>query len=264
MHKRVLLKLSGEALITDVSSIFACQDGSSEASEDSKNPAIGSYCCPEKIPNFGVANKTMLTKIVIDVKKILEKGVEVALVIGGGNICRGANTSADRTNIDKIGMIATVINGLILTEAFSAVGIKAVVLSVRSMPAVCELYTTTSAKQYLASGVVVICAGGSGQPFFSTDTAAVIRARELECDVLFKATKVDGLYDSDPQKNPAAKYIESITHSDFLRQNMGIMDLTAVSLARDGRLPIEIFSIYENDVLCRVIDNKTKKSVIAS
>jgi uridylate kinase len=224
---------------------------------------IKNTCFLEKMPSFGVANQIMLAKIALDVKKILEKGAEVAIVVGGGNICRGANTHVDRTNTDKIGMIATVINGLILTEVFNAVGVKAVVLSVRSMPAICELYTSASARQYLKTGFVVICAGGSGQPFFSTDTAAVIRARELGCDVLFKATKVDGLYDSDPQKNPDAKYIASITHNDFLRQNMGIMDLTAVSLAKDGHLPIEIFSVYEENVLCKVIENNVKKSVVA-
>jgi uridylate kinase len=224
---------------------------------------IKNACCLEKMPSFGIANQTMLAKIAIDVKKILKMGVEVAIVIGGGNICRGANTHVDRTNADKIGMIATIINGLILTEAFNAVGAKAVVLSVRSMPAICELYTSASARQYLKTGFVVICAGGSGQPFFSTDTAAVIRARELGCDVLFKATKVDGLYDSDPQKNPDAKYIESITHSDFLRQNMGVMDLTAVSLAKDGHLPLEIFSVYEEDVLFKVLEGGGKKSVVS-
>jgi uridylate kinase len=209
----------------------------------------------------------MLLKVALDIKNAQRGGVEIAVVIGGGNVCRGNRETVQpkrRASTDKIGMLITIINGLVLSEALNVVGVKSVVLSTRSMPAVCELYTVTKAKQFLELGNVVICVGGSGQPFFTTDTAAVVRACELDCNVLMKATKVDGIYDCDPEKNQDAKYIARITYSDFMQKNVKIMDLMAISLAKEENLPIEIFCIYEKDAICSAIDGIVRKSLITA
>lgn len=251
MYKRVLLKLSGEALSTDIPTIEG-------------NIEFEKYI--NKISGFGIINEKMLLKVILDIKKSYQEGVEIALVVGGGNVCRGsrdATLSSQRTNVDRIGMLATIINGLIVNSALSTIGVKSVVLSTRSMPAICELYTSSKAKQYIESGNVVICAGGSGQPFFSTDTAAVIRACELECNALLKATKVDGIYDSDPVLNENAKRIENINYNDFLHKDIGIMDATSISIAKGEKLPIDIFCIYETNSIFNAINGTIKKSTIS-
>jgi uridylate kinase len=148
-------------------------------------------------------------------------------------------------------MLATVINGLILNSAFSAVGVSSIVLSTRSMPAICDLYTVGKAKFALESGQVVICVGGSGQPFFTTDTAAVIRACELESNLLLKATKVDGIYDDDPKLNPNAKFLETVSYDEFLERKIKIMDATAISIARDENLPIYVVNTYASNLIVR-------------
>ena len=258
MYKRILLKLSGESLATD---LFTQSNGE-------KFKFLKEHPLLNSIVGLGVTHPSMLLKIALDLKKAQQQGssspTEIALVIGGGNICRGSSLNQSRTqnNVDTIGMLSTVMNGLILESAFRQTDLKAVVLSSRSMPAVCELYTRNRALQLMSEGYIVICVGGSGQPFFSTDTAAVIRARELECDALLKATKVKGVFDSDPKTNPEAKFLESISYTTFIEQNMKIMDITAVSLAREGALPIEVFSVYEEGFLSRVLTGQIAKSLI--
>lgn len=255
--KRILLKLSGESLATNIATL--------------NNYADLSYLEEENafkyINGFGIADKHMLVKIASDIKKAQESCVEIAIVIGGGNVCRGGSLDAisgkkQRTITDKIGMLATIINGFVLSAALEAMGIKSVVLSTRSMPSISELYTISNANKYITNGFIVICVGGSGQPFFSTDTAAVIRACELDCDMLFKATKVDGIYDCDPKINSNAEFIRSINYDDFLRKNIKIMDSTAISIAKNERLPIEVFCIYEKNSISRALTGEIQKSTI--
>lgn len=257
MNSKVLIKLSGESLLTDISKL----DNYKELRY------LESHEFLANIPYFGLVSNKMLLKMALDLKRACEEKILTAVVIGGGNICRGSRDTVhinQRPNADKIGMLATIINGLVLHSALSAVGIRATVLSTRSMPAICELYTASRAKTYLESGHVVICVGGSGQPFFTTDTAAVIRACELGCDILLKATKVDGIYEDDPLKNPHARFIETITHEEFLKKNIRIMDATAISIARDEKLPIDVVNIYKDNMVVRACQNEIIKSSILS
>lgn len=255
MTKRILVKISGEALSTDIHHLPNYDE----------LEYLNSHLFLDKISGFGLTTNSMLLKIALDLKTAQQNDVEIVLVVGGGNICRGSQGTVPakyRTEADKIGMLATIINGLILNIALNTIGAQSVVLSTRSMPAICELYTPGRALQYLESKKVVICVGGSGQPFFSTDTAAVIRAGELGCDVLFKATKVQGIYSADPKKDPNAQFLPVITYDDFLTKNIKIMDFTAISVARDQNLRIEIFDIYQDQAITKAIAGDLKKSVI--
>jgi uridylate kinase len=205
-----------------------------------------------QVSGFGIVNKKMVLKLALDIKSAVDLGISIAVVIGGGNLCRGTRDAINhtlRTSTDKIGMLATVINGIILNSALGVVGIRSIVLSTRSMPAICDLYTSGRAKSSLEYGQVVICVGGSGQPFFTTDTAAVIRACELECDLLLKATKVDGIYDDDPTLNKHAKFLTEISYCEFLERKLKIMDATAISIARDENLPIYVINTYSNNAI---------------
>ncbi|GHS94262.1 uridylate kinase [Alphaproteobacteria bacterium] len=244
MFQRILVKLSGEALQTNINQLLN----------------YGALAYLEKdsrladVLKLEVADRRMLLKIALDLQNLQENQKEVIVVIGGGNICRGSRDSVQanqRVSLDAIGMLATVMNGLLLKTALQAVGATSTVLSTRAMPSVCDLYTVASAKEALRTRNIIFCVGGIGLPFFSTDTAAVIRARELACDVLFKATKVPGIYDDDPHKNPHAKFIPSLTYDEFLEHKFKIMDETAVSLAKDGALPIHFFSLFEDQALTK-------------
>jgi uridylate kinase len=214
-YRRVLLKASGEALMGE--------------------------------QKFGI-DVSVVDQIAADVAEARAMGVEVAVVIGGGNIFRGvavASKGGDRVTGDHMGMLATVINSLALRTSLNKLGVEAVVLSAIAMPEICESFSQRQATAYMDQGKVVIFAGGTGNPFFTTDTAAALRAAEIGADALFKGTQVDGVYTADPKKVPDARRYERLTHDDVLAQGLAIMDTAAIALARENRIPIIVYSIHE-------------------
>jgi uridylate kinase len=216
-YRRILLKLSGEALM-----------------------GAG---------NYGLDPSTV-SRIADEVKVVQEQGVQVCLVVGGGNIFRGVNgveQEIDRSTSDYMGMLATVMNALALQSALEKRGVHTRVQSAIPMATVCEPYIRRKAIRHLEKGRVVIFAAGTGNPFFTTDTAAVLRANEMECDVLMKGTKVDGVYTTDPVKDVSAKRYDHLPYLRVLSDNLRVMDMAAIALARENRLPIIIFSIQEVD-----------------
>jgi uridylate kinase len=224
--KRILLKLSGEALMGD-----------------------GKY---------GISPKT-LAAIAQDVKDVVDLGVEVALVVGGGNIFRGvsgATEGMDRSSADYMGMLATVINGMALQDALEKIGVETRVQSAIEMHQVAEPYIRRRATRHLEKGRVVIFAAGTGNPYFTTDTAASLRAMEIHADVLLKATKVDGVYTDDPKKNPDATKFRSVTYIDVLKKNLKVMDSTAISLCMDNDLPIIVFDLGVRGNVKRVVQGE--------
>jgi uridylate kinase len=213
IYKRVLLKLSGEGLMGD-------QD-------------------------FGLDLPTM-ERIGREIKSVREMGVEVCLVVGGGNIFRGVagvTAGLDRTSADHMGMLATVINALGLQSILERMGVHTRVLSAIPMTTVCEPYIRRRAIRHMEKGRVVIFAAGTGNPFFTTDTAAALRAAEMNCDALFKGTQVDGVYSDDPKKTPDAERYEELTYREVLTHDLKVMDASAISLARENRIPIVVFSL---------------------
>ena len=224
--KRVMLKISGEALM-----------GSRE---------------------FGIS-PTTINRIAAEIKSVLDLGVEVCLVIGGGNIYRGATgveLGMERVTGDYMGMLGTVINALAMQSSLEKINVNTRVQSALTMAQVCEPYIRRRATRHMEKGRVVIFAAGTGNPFFTTDTAATLRATEMGCDLLLKATKVDGVYDSDPKKNPNAKRYDKLTFTEAINQNLQVMDATAFTLARDNHLPIAVFSIEEHDAFANVVQGK--------
>jgi uridylate kinase len=222
-YKRILLKLSGEALMGD-----------------------GKY---------GISPKT-LTSIANDVKDVVELGVEVALTIGGGNIFRGvsgATEGMDRSSADYMGMLATVINAMALQDALEKIGVLTRVQSAIEMHQVAEPYIRRRAMRHLEKGRVVIFAAGTGNPYFTTDTAASLRAMEIHADVLLKATKVDGVYTDDPKKVASATKFKHLTYLDVLKKNLKVMDSTAISLCMDNDLPIVVFDLTQRGNVKRVV-----------
>jgi uridylate kinase len=212
-YRRILLKLSGEALMGD-----------------------GKY---------GIHPPT-LVRIAREIGEVVKAGVQVAVVIGGGNIFRGVSASTagmDRANADYMGMLATVINAMALQDALEKNGVFTRVQSAIKMEQISEAYIRRRAVRHLEKGRVVIFAAGTGNPFFTTDTAASLRAMEIGAEVIFKATKVDGVYDSDPKKNASARRYRTLTYMDVLRQNLHVMDSTAISLCMDNKLPIVVFDL---------------------
>lgn len=215
-YKRVLLKLSGEALMAD-------QD-------------------------YGI-DANMLARVASEIAEVVNMGVEVALVIGGGNIFRGAGlvqSGIDRVTGDHMGMLATVMNSLAMQDALEKQGMQCRVMSAIKINRMCEEYVQRRAIRHLEKGRVVIFAAGIGNPFFTTDTAGCLRAVEIGADSVLKATKVDGVYDSDPMRNPDAKRYETLTFDEVLDKNLQVMDATAIVLCRDNDLPLRIFNL--NDV----------------
>jgi uridylate kinase len=189
-----------------------------------------------------------LARIAKDLAGAAELGVEIAVVVGGGNFFRGiqgADKGIERARADSIGMLATVMNGLALEQAIEAQGRQARCLSAVPMPAVCESYSRRAALHHLAKGRVVIASGGTGNPFFTTDTGAVLRAAELSGDAVLKATQVDGVYTADPKRDPTATRYETLTHDEAIAKNLAVMDTAAFALARENRIPIVVFSIAE-------------------
>ena len=222
-YKRILLKLSGEALM----------------GEDS----------------FGI-NRSTIVRMVEEVAEITRMGVEVAVVIGGGNIFRGVAGGAvgmDRATADYMGMLATVMNALALADAMNKQGLTARVMSAISIDQVVEPYVRPKALQYLEEGKGVIFAGGTGNPFFTTDTAAALRGAEIGAELVLKATKVDGVYTADPFKDATATRYTQLSFDEAMAGNLGIMDATAFALCRDQKLPVKVFSIIKPGALKRVI-----------
>ena len=229
-YKRVLLKVSGEAL----------------AGNDGKG------LCPEK-----------LDKVAKEVKALVKMGVQVGIVVGGGNFWRGRTSGdMDRALADQIGMLATCMNGLALKDAFNTAKIDTRLLTAVSMPSVAEPYTINRARDLLDRNVVVIFAGGTGSPFFSTDTGAALRAVEIQADVILLAKKVDAVYDSDPEKNPKAKKFDKITHTEVLERDLKVMDATAASLCRDNGMKIHVFGLAEKDAIIRACKGEKIGTVV--
>ena len=222
-YKRILLKLSGEALMGDDA--------------------------------YGINRKT-ITDIVAQVKEIVDLGVQVGVVIGGGNIFRGVAPAAagmDRATADYMGMLATVMNAMALQDAMRNIGLNARVQSALNIEQVAEPYIRGKAIRYLEEGRVVIFGAGTGNPFFTTDTAAALRGMEINAEIVLKATKVDGIYTDDPKKNKDAKRYETVTFDEAINKNLKVMDATALTLCRDQNLPICVFSIFKQDALKRVV-----------
>lgn len=222
-YKRVLLKLSGEALMGDDA--------------------------------YGI-NRATITRIVGEVKEIVDLGVQVAVVIGGGNIFRGVAPAAegmDRATADYMGMLATVMNAMALQDAMKNIGLNARVQSALSIEQVAEPYIRGKAIRYLEEGRVVIFGAGTGNPFFTTDTAAALRGMEMNAEIVIKATKVDGVYTDDPKTNPEAMRYKTLSFDEAIIKNLKVMDATALTLCRDQKLPISVFSIFKQGALKRVI-----------
>ncbi|MEF2229937.1 MAG: UMP kinase [Pseudodesulfovibrio sp.] len=226
-YNRVLLKLSGEALAGD--------------------------------QQFGI-EPTAINQFAKEIAEVAASGLQLALVIGGGNIFRGMAASAkgmDRAQGDYMGMLATVMNALAVQDALEKHGCDTRVMTAISMAEVAEPYIRRRALRHMDKGRVVICAAGTGNPYFTTDSAAALRALELKCDAIFKATKVDGVYDKDPAKHPDAVKYETVTYLETLEKRLGVMDSTAISMARDNSLPIIVFNLYEEGNIRRAANGET-------
>ena len=229
---RVLLKISGEFLMGD--------------------------------RDYGLDVKTV-DRIAEEVKAVRNLGIEVCIVIGGGNIFRGVSAAAygmHRAAADNIGMLATVMNSIAFQNSLERVGVDTRVMSAIHMPNVCESYIQRRAIRHLDKGRVVICAAGSGNPYFTTDTAAVLRALETNCDTFIKATKVDGVYDSDPVKNPTAQFLEKLSYDEVIDKNIKVMDHTAITLAKENGIPMIVFSLKYKGNLEKVLLRTGKYSLI--
>lgn len=199
---------------------------------------------------------TTLKKIAQDLKEVVDMGIQICVVVGGGNIYRGLEASTqgmERAAADYMGMLATVINALGLQNVMELEGVYTRVLSAIPMMSVCEPYIRRKAVRHMEKGRVVIFAAGTGNPFFTTDSAAVLRAIEMNCDLLIKGTQVDGVYSDDPKKNPLATKYQNISYIDILKNNLNVMDMAAIALARENKLPIKVFSIKEAGNIGKVI-----------
>ena len=231
-YKRVLLKVSGEALM-----------GRRE---------------------FGLDTETV-SRIALDVRDVVGLGVQVSLVIGGGNIFRGVSAAAggmDRAQADYMGMLATVMNALGMQSALEKCGVPTRVQSAIPMASVCEPYIRRRAERHMEKGRVVIFAAGTGNPFFTTDTAAALRAAEMGCDALLKGTQVDGVYTADPRKDPSAERFEQLTYLDVLSRDLSVMDASAISLARENGLPIIVFNIHAPGAFAAVMRGEGRFTTI--
>ena len=213
---------------------------------------------------FGI-DEDVLNNTVESIKKVRKEKIELCIVIGGGNFYRGVNNknkSITRSVADQAGMLATIINALFLKGALEKEGVKAEILSGLNAPQVVEPYSYRKAKELLNNGYVLIFAGGTGNPYFTTDTGATLRALETECDALFKATQVDGVYDSDPKKNPKAKRFDNISYDEVIAKELKVMDMTAISMARENKLPIVVFKQEKNSSLIDAINGKGNYTTI--
>lgn len=215
--------------------------------------------------NFG-HDHLAISGICNQVISVINNGFEISIVVGGGNIFRGISVSAElmeRTNADYMGMLATCINGIALQSALEKLGISTRMQSAIPMNTICEPYIKRKAVRHLEKGRVVIFTAGTGNPFFTTDTAAVLRAIETNSDVILKGTQVDGVYSSDPKKNPEARRYKELTYHEVIKQDLKVMDQTAITLAKDNKLPIVVFSIKGDDALLNAINQKGKFTLIS-
>ncbi|MEQ8401463.1 MAG: UMP kinase [Roseitalea porphyridii] len=231
-YKRVLLKVSGEALMGN--------------------------------QGFGI-DVEVADRIAADVKQAVDLGVQVAIVIGGGNIFRGvavASRGGDRVTGDHMGMLATVINSLALRTSLVKYGLDAVVLSAIAMPQLCESFSQRKAMWNIEQGRVVIFAGGTGNPYFTTDSAAALRAAEIGADALLKGTQVDGIYSADPKTDPSAERYDRLTHAQVIEKGLNVMDIAAVALTRENRIPIVVFSIHEHGGLALILKGQGRSTVV--
>jgi uridylate kinase len=209
----------------------------------------------------------VLDRVSADIREVLELGVQVAVVIGGGNIFRGIAASAagmDRATADYMGMLATIINALALQDALEKAGLQTRVLSAIEMRAVAEPYIRRRAIRHLEKGRVVIFAAGTGNPFFTTDTAGALRAVEIGADAIVKATKVDGIYSADPQKDPSARRIDKVNYIEVLNRGLGVMDTTAISLCMDNKLPIVVFDLTRPGNIKRLVLGERVGSIVTA
>jgi len=233
LYRRVLLKISGEALMGD-----------------------GQY---------GIDNETV-KRVASEVKEAQELGVELSLVIGGGNIFRGMSTAAqgmERASADYMGMLATVMNALAVQNALESIGVYTRVLSAIEMTAICEPYIRRRALRHMEKGRIVIFAAGTGNPFFTTDTAAALRAAEMGCDALLKGTQVDGVYSADPKKDPDAERFEHLSYHEVLMRDLKVMDQAAISLTRESGIPIVVFPIGERGGIVGALTGEGPSTVIS-
>lgn len=222
LYKRVLLKLSGEALMGEQK--FGVEHGACE-------------------------------HVARSIKEVYGQGIEIGIVIGGGNIFRGNQASEfgfARTPADHIGMLATTINGLVLQQSLAALGVESRVMSALS-DVIVEKYSWGHAMHCLQKGTIVIFVGGTGNPYFTTDTAAALRASEIQAEIVLKATKVDGIYDDDPKKNPQAKKYSHVTYSEALTKKLNVMDATAIALCRENEIPIYVFNLFEKSSFSKAV-----------
>ena len=213
---------------------------------------------------YGI-NRETIVRMAREIAEVTELGVQVAVVIGGGNIFRGMAGGAvgmDRATADYMGMLATVMNALALADTMNHVGLTARVMSAISIDQVVEPYVRPKALQYLEEGKVVVFGAGTGNPFFTTDTAAALRGAEIGAQVVLKATKVDGVYTADPKKDPSAKRYDRLTFDEAMARNLGIMDATAFALCRDQKLPIRVFSIFKEGALKRVVTGEDEGTLV--
>jgi uridylate kinase len=210
-------------------------------------------------------DQTVLAKIALDLANAAQLGVEVAVVVGGGNFFRGiqgADSGIERARADSIGMLATVMNALAIEFAVEKAGKSARVLSAVPMPSLCEPYSRQAALHHLAKNRIVILAGGTGNPFFTTDTGAVLRGAELSCDAILKATQVDGVYSADPKRDPTATRYDTLTHDEAIAKNLAVMDTAAFALARENRIPIIVFSIGKSGAICDALEGKATATLV--
>ena len=209
---------------------------------------------------------SVVDRIAMDIKNLSKKKIDICIVIGGGNIFRGLSASADgmdRAQADYMGMLATVLNSLALQNALEKINIDTRVMSALPIQSICETYIRRRAIRHMEKGRIVICAAGTGNPYFSTDTAAALRAAELTCDVIYKATQVDGIYNKDPKKFKNAKKYDKITYKKYLNDNLKVMDSSAISVAKDNNIPIIVFSISEKNCLIKTYVGKNKSTEIS-
>lgn len=232
--RRILLKLSGEALMGE-------QD-------------------------FGIS-QDMLQYVSEEIADAQQRGTQVSIVVGGGNIFRGVSSAAqsmDRVSADQVGMLATVMNAIAIAENLNRNNIPATVLSAITIGTFTETFSRRLALEHLDAGKVVVFAAGTGNPYFTTDTAASLRAIEVGADLLLKATQVDGVYDDDPQTNPAAEKFQQISFDEVLRQQLGVMDLTAITLCMENDLPLRVYSMRSKGALGRILDGQTEGTLVSN
>lgn len=233
-YKRIMLKMSGEVLM-----------GKKE---------------------YGLDSETV-QRVARDIKEVVDLGVEVCVVVGAGNIFRGVSGAAegmDRTTADYMGMLGIVINALALQNALENMDVYTRVQSAIRMDSICEPYIRRKAMRHMAKGRVVIFAAGTGNPYFTTDTAATLRASEMDCDAIFKGTKVDGVYSADPHLDSSAERYDRISYTDVLTRNLRVMDATAISLARENNIPIIVFNVRENGNFANVVQSKGRYTVVSN